>query len=300
MSIAVGQFSVPVLLVAFNKPDTTKLVFDAIRNVRPQALYVAADGPRSGRIGESDMCDKVRQISTKVDWDCVVHTRFLESNLGCRRAVSSAIDWFFSKVDEGIILEEDCVPTSSFFGFCQELLGRYRDDPRIMHIGGYKPPHVGCDSFAYNFSRYSHIWGWASWRRAWEKYDLDMTILDRPDMNIDDYEIFCKSSTTKRRRRLLEKVQSGLIDTWDYQWNLAIRVNSGLCIRPRVNLISNVGHGHQGATNTKRVRMADPAYEMALPIEAHPPFAMVNRVLDRQHEHSMNRAHMLLERLKAI
>ena len=164
-----------VLFVIFNRPETTARVFEAIRSARPPRLYVAADGPRTSRSGEADRCRLVREIASRVDWTCELHTLFREANLGCKLGVSGAIDWFFQSETEGIILEDDVVPLASFFGLCDELLETYRDDPKVFAVSGcnlvssvYRPNH------SYFFSRYCHVWGWATWRRAWEHYDVPM------------------------------------------------------------------------------------------------------------------------------
>ena len=161
----------PVLFLVFNRPDTTEKVFEAIRQAKPQKLFVAADGPRGNRLGEKEKCEQVRKIATTVDWDCEVKTLFREKNLGCKFAVSSAIDWFFKNVEEGIVLEDDCLPSQSFFWFCQELLERYRNDERVMLIGGNNRGVDFLKNHSYFFSKYVQIWGWATWRRSWEKYD---------------------------------------------------------------------------------------------------------------------------------
>ena len=162
----------PILFLIFNRPETTKKVFSAIKEVQPPRLYIAADGPRSEQPDEADHCELARTIATKVDWDCEVKTLFRDQNLGIRIAVSQAIDWFFEQEPEGIILEDDCLPDQSFFWFCKELLEKYRNDTRIMHIGGTNFQFgKNRTNYSYYFSRYAHIWGWASWRRAWEYYD---------------------------------------------------------------------------------------------------------------------------------
>jgi hypothetical protein len=292
-----GGYGVPILLIVFNRPDTTSRVFEAIRKIRPKALYVAADGPRPGRDGERSVCDRVRAIATNVDWECNVHTRFLEENKGCKLAVSGAIDWFFSCVEEGVILEDDCLPVASFFPFCEELLARYRADPRVMHIGGYKPRYVDRDAYAYNFGRYTHIWGWATWRRAWQKYDVDMKILDQADMQFDDYEIFCEKSVTRHLLLVLQLVRRGVINTWDYQWNLAVRVNSGLCVRPAINLVENIGKNHADGTHVGRTEIADVTGDIEVPVERHPPYVLINRRLDRQFEFWTSRIGLALLKL---
>ena len=174
------QLNTAVLFLVFNRPETTARVFDAIRKARPPRLYVAADGPRTNRPGEAERVEKVRQIATAVDWPCEVNTLFRKDNIGCKRAVSGAITWFFEKEEEGIILEDDTLPSQSFFWFCQELLEIYRDDERIFIISGYnKQDEWNAEKVDYFFSYFGGIWGWASWRRAWKHFDIEMTDLER-------------------------------------------------------------------------------------------------------------------------
>lgn len=233
----------PVLLLVFNRPDTTKRVFEEIRKARPTHLYIAADGPRVNKSGEAERCQQVRDIATQVDWDCEVHTLFRETNLGCRVAVSSSINWFFDQVEEGIILEDDCLPDQSFFWFCQELLEKYRDNEQVMHIGGsnFQFGQVRGES-SYYFSRIAHIWGWASWRRAWQYYDVNMQKL--PDFIEQNRiaEIFHDKAVQKQWVKSLKKVSNG-VDTWDYQWAFAIFEQGGYTIIPNNNLVSNIGFG---------------------------------------------------------
>src|SRR5262249_20722231 len=159
---------IPVLFLIFNRPNTTARVMEAIRTAGPGRLYVAADGPRDGNADEAKRCAEVRRIATQVDWPCEVQTLFRERNLGCRQAVSSAITWFFEQEQEGIILEDDCLPSPSFFPYCAELLARFRNDERIMCITGcnFQQDMKGYP-YSYYFSKYHHVWGWATWRRAW-------------------------------------------------------------------------------------------------------------------------------------
>lgn len=230
----------PILFLVFNRPETTAKVFEAIRKARPPQLFVAADGPRLNRAEEVERCVEVRKIATAVDWPCEVKTLFRESNLGCRVAVSSAIDWFFENVEEGIILEDDCLPHSDFFRFSQELLAHYRDDERVMHIGGSNfLLDQKRESASYYFSGYAHIWGWASWRRAWKYYDVELEKLDKEVLK----ENLHSPRAVKRWLEILTKVKSHApgFDTWDFQWNYALWVNNGLSVVPRSNLISNIG-----------------------------------------------------------
>lgn len=164
-----------VLFLVFNRPDTTRQVLDSIRQARPPRLYVAADGAREDRPGERERCERVRGIATDVDWPCEVHTLFRARNLGCKTAVSGGISWFFEQEEEGIILEDDVLPDQSFFVFCEELLERYRHEAKVTMISGdYFHGNNHQPTASYFFSRYTHIWGWASWRRAWQHYDREM------------------------------------------------------------------------------------------------------------------------------
>lgn len=235
-----SSITTPVLFLVFNRPETTARVFEKIRKAKTPKLFVAADGPRNTRAGEAEKCDEVRKIATAVDWSCEVKTLFRDHNLGCRKAVSSAIDWFFENVEEGIILEDDCLPHQDFFRFCQELLEYYRDDERIMHVGGTNfllGEKRGVAS--YYFSCYAHIWGWASWRRAWKHYDVDLEHLDE-DILLENLK---SKRAVRRWLEILTKVKNYAhgFNTWDFQWNYALWVNHGLAVIPKSNLISNIG-----------------------------------------------------------
>jgi len=271
----------PVLFLVFNRPDTTTRVFEAIRRAKPPQLYVAADGPRAARAGEKERCDAVRRIATAVDWPCELVTLLREQNLGCKRAVSSAISWFFEHEAEGIVLEDDCVPDPTFFGYCDELLERYRDDPRVMCISGdnfisgvWKPQE------SYYFSKYIHIWGWATWRRAWAFYDVDMKDWRKAgSVELTTRRMPGEPRAAAHWSELFDRVSSGQIDTWDYQWTYTCWRQGGLSCMPTTNLISNVGFG-EGATHTvsPESKLANLA---ALPLELplrHP--AVVEARLD--------------------
>ena len=231
-----------VLFLVFNRPDTTKQVFEAIRQAKPPKLYVAADGQREDKPGEGEKCEQVRRIATQVEWDCEVKTLFREKNLGCRVGVSSAIDWFFENVEEGIILEDDCLPSLSFFWFCEELLERYRGDMRIMAVSGdnfQKAP--ARNEFSYYFSRFNHCWGWASWRRAWLHYEKDMQ--SWPYIRDNDYmqDILSDKTAVKYWGEIFEIAYRNKIDSWAYRWTFSCWMQNGLTVLPNVNLVSNIG-----------------------------------------------------------
>ena len=239
-----------VLFLVFNRPDTTKQVFEAIRKAKPPRLYIAADGSRIEKPGEAEKVEKARMIATQVDWDCEVNTLFRDQNLGCGKAVSSSITWFFENEEEGIILEDDCLPSQSFFWFCEELLEKYRGDMRVWQICGFNPLEIINSENNYVFSKYGPIWGWASWKRAWKYYDYNMTLWIKLKEN-GKYKNFCDNLIeSKWRLKVFDNVYSKIISTWDYQWSFAKLINSGLNVIPSVNLIQNIGFS-EDATHTK-------------------------------------------------
>lgn len=277
--ISPKQLQTPVLFLVFNRPDTTQRVFDAIRKAKPPRLYIAADGVRIDRPGEAQMVEQVREIATAVDWPCEVKTLFREQNLGCKHAVSGAITWFFEHEEQGIILEDDCLPDLSFFGFCENLLNFYAENQQIMHIGGYKPVEIPSINFDISFSRVTHVWGWATWRNRWSKYKLDINQSEKEDLYyLDKYEFFNSKSKTAKRKRILTALYDGKINTWDYQWNFTVRTNSGLAIRPNINLVMNIGDGHPQATHTFRKRKKpNPASSIDKAELCLPNWIMINR-----------------------
>lgn len=233
-----------VLFLVFNRPDTTAQVFEAIRQARPPRLYVAADGPRDGRQGEAERATSVRKIATAVDWPCEVKTLFREKNLGCKIAVSEAITWFFAQEAQGIILEDDCLPHPDFFPFTENLLDRYRDDKRVFSITGqnFQSGQSRGDG-AYYFSRYNHVWGWASWRRAWCEYDIDLSFWPTWKSSAEWYERFPDLVEKSYWENIFDRMFAKKIDTWDYQWTASVWHKHGLTATPNVNLVSNIGFG---------------------------------------------------------
>lgn len=286
------DFTTPVALLVFNRPHTTEQVFKEIRNAKPPMLLVIADGPRTDRKEEAEKCAAVRAIVEQVDWDCQVLKNYSDTNLGCRKRVSSGLDWVFSRVDEAIILEDDCVPHPTFFHFCQELLERYRADERVMTISGNNFQYGRRRTkYSYYFSRYAHLWGWATWRRAWNSYDVDMKMWQeirdgswlfdilgstRPEIRDGQYQIDIKRSirTVQYWHSIFEHTYKGRIDTWDYQLLFASWLQNGLHILPNINLVSNIGFGLE-ATHTKVISHCAnlPIIAMEYPLN-HPPFVI--------------------------
>ena len=238
----------PVLFLIFNRPETTQQVFSAIRKAKPPRLYVAADGPRSDYPNEDEKCEHSRKIATNVDWDCEVKTLFRDQNIGCRLAVGQAIYWFFEQEPEGIILEDDCLPSQSFFWFCQEMLEYFRNDKAVGVICGfysneleYKP------SASFFFSRYLRVWGWAGWRRSNEGYDSNINLLIEKQ-NTWKKDIFSHTDIFLKRywQDMFEEVGSGKIDTWDIQLQYLLWQKKQQVIVSSKNLVQNIGWA-QGA-----------------------------------------------------
>lgn len=248
----------PVLFIIFNRPDTTQRVFECIRAARPRLLFIAADGPRKDNPADEVKCKDARAIVKNIDWTCDVKTLFRDQNLGCREAVSSAIDWFFENVEQGIILEDDCLPHPDFFPFCETLLEKYKNDNSVMHIsGGNFQFGEKRGNASYYFSHISHIWGWASWRRAWKTYDVDMK--DFPEFLKSSKPFFINDQLQQYWLFHFRRMYRGA-DTWDYQWSYAVMKNHGYCIIPNTNLISNIGFGEQA---THSFDKKDPLANMA-------------------------------------
>lgn len=233
----------PVLFLIFNRPDTTARVFSRIKQAQPARLYISSDGARADKIGEEELVRESRECVKKIDWPCQVKTVFRAQNLGCGKAVAQAIDWFFDSEEEGIILEDDCLPALSFFPFCEQLLHRYRDDEKIMHISGNNfiyPEFKVSDS--YYFSKFNHIWGWATWRRAWKHYDFRMKSWSAFRNSPEMLNICAELVERKYWEEIFELIFKSEIPTsWDYQWTYTCWANRGLSILPAVNLVSNIG-----------------------------------------------------------
>lgn len=284
------QFSEPILFLIFNRLDTTKQVFDVIKTVKPQKLYIAADGYRASKPGEQEVCAAVRDyVMSNVNWDCKVETLFRDTNLGCKLAVSSAITWFFNHEERGIILEDDCLPSLSFFSYCSQLLERYKNDDKVMTIGGYSPLKTWSnDEESYHFSAYFHCWGWASWRRAWQLYDKDMKKwpMYKKQNRLSEVEkgILFKAYWSD----ILDDTYNGKINTWDYQFGFALWAEGGLSITPTQNLVTNIGFG-EGATHTVANAPLKQKKEISFPL-IHP--AKINRnvqydMLETKHEYNV-------------
>jgi hypothetical protein len=261
-----------VAFLIFNRPETTKRVFAEIAKAKPRKLFVVADGPRRNQPGEDERCEATRKVLSKIDWECELLADYADTNMGCRDRISSGIDWVFSEVEEAIFLEDDCLPHPTFFRFCDELLEKYRNDERIMAISGdnFQFGKKTTD-YSYYFSRFTHIWGWASWRRAWSHYDVNMSRWPAVREGRWLADLLENRRETKYWTEVFDLVHQRKIGTWDYQWLFACWLQSALCVLPNVNLVSNIGFGADATHTAGAGKVADlPTEEIVFPLK-HPP-----------------------------
>lgn len=247
----------PIAFCLFNRPELTRQVFHAIALAKPKTLYVISDGARPDHPEEQSLVEESRSVIDQVDWDCDVKINFSEVNLGCKQRIASGLGWAFQQSEELIILEDDCLPDPSFFEYCQQLLGRYRDDQRIMMISGDNFQPVCHSQDSYYFSRWPHIWGWASWRRAWNHFDVEVSSWPKVKTSQKLRSVFSSQLEYEHWASVLDRQYAGEIDTWDFPWAYACWINSGLTILPTTNLITNIGFGPE-ATHT-----TDPSSRLA-------------------------------------
>ncbi|PZO41466.1 MAG: hemolytic protein HlpA-like protein [Pseudanabaena frigida] len=275
------QLTTPVALIIFNRPDTTRKVFEAIRQAKPPKLLIVADGARENHPRDRQNCAESRAIVAEIDWDCEVLTNYSDRNLGCRDRVASGLDWIFAEVPEAIILEDDCLPHPTFFRFCEELLVKYRHDLRVMHISGDNfQTQKSRTTDSYYFSNYNHCWGWASWRRAWQHYDVDMRLWDRIRDGDWLLDILQDRSAVREWNQNYQKIYDRITDTWDYQWTFACWLQSGLSILPNTNLVSNIGFNQEATHTLHRNLFANlPVQPMEFPLK-HPVAIIRDRQAD--------------------
>lgn len=265
-----------VALFIFNRPQLTSRVFAEIASARPRRLLIVADGPRFD--DEREKCEAARATVSQVNWQCDVLKNFSDVNLGCKGRISSGLDWVFSQCEEAIILEDDCLPHPSFFRYCEEVLRWYRDDERVMMVSGDNFQLGRARTpYSYYLSRYCHVWGWASWRRAWRYYDVEMKLW--PELRQTRWlrDVLGDGDAAACWQDAFDGAFAGEIDTWDYQWLFACWAQNGLVILPAVNLVSNIGfgsdatHGNSGRGFTANL----PTSEMIFPLR-HPPYVIRN------------------------
>lgn len=270
---------IAVLFIIFNRPDTTRKVFGAIRKAQPSRLYIAADAPRPGYATDKEKSEQARAVVQEVDWPCEVKTLFQVKHLGCSLGPRTAFDWFFSNEEEGIILEDDCVPNESFFLFCKQMLEKYRHNDKVISINGCNLGFELNNGNSYTFSRFMNMWGWATWRRSAQKIDYalkDWETVKNPswklytwlrqgllDTDIHWYQYW----RDKFDRTMAEEK----ITWWDWQWIYHQVKCKQYSVVPARNLVMNIGF-HENATHTKQPdnpAAALPTYRLEFPL-IHP------------------------------
>jgi len=271
------SFPTPVALIIFNRAETTRKVLDVLRKAQVKELFVIADGPRSDMLTDKKLCSEARAVIDEIDWACEVHRNFHDLNLGCGHNPATGIDWVFTHVDECIILEDDCIPHLSFFPYCQEMLELYRNDTRIMMVSGNN--HLLNkvqipDSYFFSINTQTH--GWATWKRAWKKYDFYMT--DWPVVgefewlnNFLGNRRYAKGWLKTLSTTYYEANNNPKYSIWDFQWTYTCWKNHALNIIPSVNLVTNAGYGenatHQMTLDHPLANL--PLNEMKFPLK-HP------------------------------
>jgi len=276
------RFDIPILLIGFNRPDFTKKVLAQIRLVKPLKLYFAVDGARNNL--ENKKVNEVKKIVGEVDWSCEVKTLFADKNFGSKYGPFRALDWFFKNEEMGIILEDDILVSKSFFYYCHELLNRYKNNPKIGTVSGNNFFGISDPDHDYMFSKYSQTWGWATWRRVWEKYDIE--IKDWPKRKYSRWlnDVLSDIFPVFYWKIIFDAVYKGEIESaWDYQWTYMSWVNNFFTIIPRRNLTTNIGIGVTGATHTKmKGKLFNyPKYEIDIPLK-HPQYLEISETLDKK------------------
>lgn len=300
------SFSVPVLLIGFNRPQFSACVLDVLRKVKPARLYVACDGPRPAHPSDADRCQQVRQLYSRdpegmIDWPCEIFSRFNSRNEGCRETIVSALDWVFSSEDQVIILEDDIVPDVSFFPYCEELLDYFRYDSRVGSIAANNlqrnPPVDGC---SYRFSIYSHAWGWATWKRAWDSYDKHLSgwaeFRDAGWLDQLGGAQFARI-WTKRLNQLADAPNPSV---WDLIWQFTCWQQGYLTVVPEVELVRNIGFGPDATHTLDEFSPLGAPSSIAFPLR-HPKVIQADRKRDHDTFRRVHARHFFQElRRKAL
>ncbi|HVS53828.1 MAG TPA: FkbM family methyltransferase [Opitutaceae bacterium] len=275
------RLQTPVVLILFRRPEPTRQVWAKIRAARPEKLFLIADGPRNA--AERESCAAARAVTETVDWPCDVRRNFSDANLGCRERVFSGLDWVFEQAEEAIILEDDCVPDPSFFPFCAELLARYRDDPRVTTIGANNfQAGRKFGPASYYFSAHAHIWGWATWRRAWQRCDKSMAGWPEFKARGRMREFFATAEAVAFWTGILDRAHRGeWKGAWDHAWWFSQLAQGGCGVCPQTNLVANIGFGAD-ATHTSEAKenFPPPAAPLSFPLQ-HPPRVAIASAADR-------------------
>lgn len=281
--MGVRVFHIPILLITFNRPEHTRRVLESILAAQPEDLYVFQDGAREGNENDASKCVEVRLVVADMTHGTNVrlHTLFSDTNLGCGPGPVTGITWFFNQVEQGIVMEDDCLPHPDFFGYCEELLEKYKDVEEVQFINAALYDDRWQCEHSYDFSRYQVAGAWASWRRFWVNYDIDLKTVDA--------KVFygkCKKLLYERAEadwwyfKLLEiQKDKAKKSYWDYQCLIVLLLNSGITIMPRKNLISNIGFDGEGTHTLENDGRGDRSTYPILPLH-HPSEIVVDKARD--------------------
>lgn len=273
----------PVLLLIFNRPDKVRELIASLEKIKPKKIYISADGPRSHIPSDKNNCEEARKIAINLSWECQIYTNFSNENLGCMSGPVKGISWFFSNEEMGIILEDDCIPTNSFFSFTTELLEKYKDNERVMHINGTSfitPEQANSCNSTYYFSAITFVWGWASWRRAWQHFDIKMSEIMETENKLIQNKIFIQNKHRRFWVNLFKHVKNKpQLGIWDAQWAFTVMSQNGINITPTKNLIENIGFGNDATHTTERFPHASKSYSFSTET-VHPNNTAINRQLD--------------------
>lgn len=271
----------PVAFMVFNRPETTEASFRQIRKQRPNQLFIVADGPRAAHPEDQRLCTEVRTIVEHIDWPCEVLRDYAPQNLGLRKRFETGLDWVFSLTDRAIVLEDDCVAHPDFFRFCDSLLDRYADDERVSVVTGdnFQKGIVRGDA-SYYFSRYNHVWGWATWNRAWAHYDGTMSFWADWKASSDWRQQLPDAVERGYWEQIFDQASRGKIDSWDYVWTACLWYAGGLTATPNANLVANIGFDRQ-ATHTRTAPPGHAVESQSLGPLTHPESVNANVEADR-------------------
>ncbi len=274
-------FDIPILLIVFNRPSKTQKLFDVIKKIKPKNLYVSCDGPRNNEPKDIKLCAEVKKIFTKIDWECNLNTNYSEKNKSCRINVIESINWFFSKQEKGIILEDDCIPDLTFFNFCKVLLDKYEFNETIMQINGHCNNQISSNNETYYFSKLNSTWGWATWKRAWSKFTTNMDDFEEMKNTKVLNHFYQNEDIAEWMQKYYEKTFKGKDKIWSLNWAYSILKSNGLIISPFKNLIYNSGFDGSGTSgDSKKFSKFSEIKVNSIEIINHPNQILYNKEYD--------------------
>lgn len=289
------MYQIPILFIVFNRLETALKSFEVIRSIQPNHLYIASDAARTYVEGEDAVVAEVRnKIMDNITWKCNVKTLFQKTNLGCGNGVYTAINWFFENEKYGIILEDDCIASPSFFLFAEKMILKYEHDQRIGMIAGTNPINMSNYDYSYIFSKYKSCWGWATWKRAWVNMDMKMDWVNKDRKSVLLNSGYCGKDYSNWKYKI-KYINKGYVSAWDWQWYFSLAAQNQLCIYPKVNLISNIGND-KNATHTAFGNISLTRCELDFPLH-EPPYVLPNALFDKKFYRDANSFVVLIKRL---